>query len=140
MAAALWVGASAALTALAFALPPPTGPSPAVFGMLALYRLSEVAGVLTAWYGLDGLVRAAMARRWFGWVAGFSFLIYVLHVPTVNYATAWALRAGAGVPHLHLLTYLLLPLLIVAAVVALGSALRAVAPRLYGVLTGGRGL
>lgn len=138
--AALWVGAAAVLTALAFTLPPPTGPSPGVLGMLAIYRLSEVAGILTAWFGLDELVRRAMAQRCFAQAAGFSFLIYVLHVPTVNYATAYVLRVGKHIPHLTTWTYLLLPLLIVAAVVLLGAGLRRVAPGTYGVLTGGRGL
>lgn len=138
VAAALWVGAAAALTLLAFGLPKVMGPG--AFGMLALYRLSEAAGVLTAWFGLDWLVRRAMARRWFVWLTGFSFFIYVLHVPTVNYTTELALRFGRGVPHIHLLTYLLLPLLIVAGAAGLGALTRRLAPGVYGALTGGRGL
>lgn len=138
--ATLWVGAAAGLTVLAFTLPAPRGPSPGVLTMLALYRLSEVAGILTAWFGLDWLVRRAMARRWFQWLTGFSFMIYVLHVPTINYANELAFRFGRGVPHIVLLTYALLPLLIVAGAVLVGATLRRLVPGLYGVLTGGRGL
>ncbi len=67
-------------------------------------------------------------------------MIYVLHVPFVNYATELALRYGPGIPHVQLLTYLLLPLLIVALAVSVGALLRAAAPGVYAVLTGGRGL
>jgi peptidoglycan/LPS O-acetylase OafA/YrhL len=81
-----------------------------------------------------------MAQAWFRWLTGFSFMIYVLHVPLVNYATELALRYGRAVPHIHLLTYLLLPLLIMAASAGLGALLRWALPRVYAVLTGGRGL
>ena len=118
---------------------PNYGPGPLGPLMILLYRLSEVAGILTAWFGLDWLVRRAMALGWFQWLTGFSFLIYVLHVPTVNYATELAFRFGQRVPHLSLLTYLLLPLLIIVAAVTIGATLRKLAPRAYGLLTGGRG-
>lgn len=139
----LWIGSATILTWLAFRGQPPfgpNGPEPFVFVMLGLYRLCEVSGVLAAWFGLDWLVRRAMAQRWFAWTAGFSFLIYVLHVPTVNYATALALRYGKGIPHITTWTYLLLPPLIVGAAVLIGATLRRLAPGIYGVLTGGRGL
>ena len=137
--AALWLGVCALKTWLAFRV----GPQPApglVAAMLTLHKVAEVSGMLTAWFGLDGLVRRAMARGWFRWLTGFSFMIYVLHVPLVNYATELALRYGRAVPHIHLLTYLLLPLLIVAASAGLGALLRWALPRVYAVLTGGRGL
>lgn len=138
-----WVGAAAALTWLAFH--PGTsgvrnGPDLHSLTMLTLYRFSEVAGILTAWFGLNWLVRRAMARPWFSWLTGFSFLIYVLHVPTVNYATELAFRFGRGVPHLTLWTYMLLPLAIVAFAVVIGATLRRLVPGAYAVLTGGRGL
>lgn len=142
LAAAVWVGAGLGLTWLAFhpiGQQPTYGPGPLGPLMILLYRLSEVAGILTAWFGLDWLVRRAMALGWFQWLTGFSFLIYVLHVPTVNYATALAFRFGQRVPHLSLLTYLLLPLLIIVAAVLIGATLRKLAPRAYGLLTGGRG-
>ena len=136
--AALWLGSTALKTWLAF-----RGPEyhlPMKLALLTLHKLGEASGMLTAWFGLDALVRWAMARRWFRWLTSFSFLIYVLHVPTVNYATEVALRYGRGLPHLHALTYLLVPLVVIGASVAVGAVLRRAAPQVYAVLTGGRGL
>ena len=135
----VWLGAAALKTWLAFR----GGPQltmPLAAAMLLLHKLGEVSGMLTAWFGLNGLVRWCMARGWFRWLTGFSFMIYVLHVPLVNYATELALRYGRAVPHIHLLTYLGLPLLIVLFSVGVGALLRWALPGVYAVLTGGRGL
>jgi surface polysaccharide O-acyltransferase-like enzyme len=137
--AGLWLGVCALKTWLAFHVGPPFS-LPLALNMLALHKVAEISGMLVAWFGLNGLVRWCMARGWFQWLTGFSFMIYVLHVPFMNYATELALRYGRTVPHIHLLTYLLLPLLVVAVSVALGALLRRGAPRIYAVLTGGRGL
>ncbi|WP_426060392.1 hypothetical protein [Hymenobacter sp. B1770] len=67
-------------------------------------------------------------------------MIYMLHVPFVNYATELVLRYGHGVPHLHLLTYLGLPLLVIMVSVATAALLRWAVPGVYATLTGGRGL
>lgn len=137
--AGLWLGVCVLKTWLAFRVGPPFS-LPMGLTMLALHKVGEISGMLVAWFGLHGLVRWCMARAWFRWLTGFSFMIYVLHVPFVNYATELALRYGRAVPHIHLLTYLCLPLLVVAVSVGIGALLRAVAPGIYGVLTGGRGL
>ncbi|QIX61271.1 acyltransferase [Hymenobacter sp. BT18] len=130
--AAVWVLLLAVKTWLAFYFE-----HPPFLLMLFLHKTAEALGVLVMWFGADGLVRAAMRRSWFGWLTGFSFMIYVLHVPLVNYATEAALRAWPGQ---NLLVFLLLPLAIVALAVLLGAALRRLVPGVYGVLTGGRGL
>jgi hypothetical protein len=137
--AGLWLGVCLLKTWLAFHVGPPFS-WPLGLSMLALHKVVEISGMLVAWFGLNGLVRWCMARAWFQWLTGFSFMIYVLHVPFVNYATELALRYGRAVPHIHLLTYLLLPLLVVAVSVGIGALLRKVAPGIYAVLTGGRGL
>ena len=137
--AALWLGTAALHTGLAFGGGPARGLGHPLL-LLTLHRIGEISGLLTAWFGLDGLVRAAMARGWFRWLTGFSFIIYALHVPAVNYATEAALCHGATLPQPQLLTYLLVPPLIIAGSVALGAGLRRVAPKAYGLLTGGRGL
>ena len=62
----------------------------------------------------------------------------MLHVPLVHYATALALRYERSVPHIHLLTYL--PLLIVVFSDGLGALLRRASPQVYAVMTDDRGL
>jgi peptidoglycan/LPS O-acetylase OafA/YrhL len=108
--------------------------------MFLLHRAGEITGLLAAWYGLDGLAAAAMQRAWVRWVTGFSFMIYAVHVPLVNYATEAVLTYGAAIPHIHWWTYVLLPLVVSATAVLLGAVLRQVARPVYSVLTGGRGL
>ena len=135
----LWLGASVLKTWLAFRVGADKSWTITI-GMLALHKLGEISGMLTAWFGLDALVQRAMAQGWFRWLAGFSFMIYVLHVPFVNYATELALRYGRGIPHLYLLTYLVVPLVVISVSVTLGAVLRQLAPRTYALLTGGRGL
>ena len=137
--ATLWLGTAALKTWLAFRAGPQFSLALAL-PMLALHKVGEISGMLTAWFGLNGVVRWCMARSWFRWLTGFSFMIYVLHVPTVNYATELALRYGRGIPHVQLLTYLLLPVAVIAVSVGLGALLRWAGPGVYAVLTGGRGL
>jgi hypothetical protein len=137
--AGVWIGVSALKTWLAFRGGEELG-LPMALGMLTLHKVGEASGMLTAWFALNGLVRGFMAWGWFRWLTGFSFIIYVLHVPFVNYATELVLRYGRGVPHLHLLTYLFLPLVVILVSVGLGALLRWATPGIYAMLTGGRGL
>jgi fucose 4-O-acetylase-like acetyltransferase len=130
--AALWLVLVGLKTGLAFHYE-----HPPFIPMILLHRAAELLGVLVMWFGSNAAVRAAMLRRWFVWLTGFSFMIYALHVPLVNYATEAVLGRW---PNQQLLTFLLLPLAVVALAVLLGAGLRRVAPAAYGVLTGGRGL
>ncbi|TGD81761.1 acyltransferase family protein [Hymenobacter wooponensis] len=110
---------------------------PPFIPMLVLHKTAEVLGMGVMWFGADRLVRAAMRQPWFVWLTGFSFMIYALHVPLVNYATEAALRTWSSQ---QLGVFGLLPLAIVLLAVVLGAVLRRAAPRVYGLLTGGRGL
>ncbi|UOQ53817.1 acyltransferase family protein [Hymenobacter cellulosivorans] len=130
--AVVWLAVLGVKTYLAFA-----SDHPPFIPMLLLHRAGEVLGVVVMWFGTDALVRRAMRQRWFVWLTSFSFMIYAVHVPLVNYATEAALRQWPGQ---NLLIYLLLPLAVVALAVLLGAGLRRLLPGAYGVLTGGRGL
>ncbi|AYA37740.1 acyltransferase [Hymenobacter oligotrophus] len=130
--AAVWLGLLVLKTAMAFYFQ-----QPSFFPMLLLHKTAELLGIGVMWFGLDAVVRAAMRQRWFVWLTGFSFMIYVLHVPLINYATEWALRTW---PSQNLPVFLLLPLLIAAMAVLLGAVLRKLVPSVYSLLTGGRGL
>ncbi len=135
---ALWLSLAAVHTTLAFAVEQMSGPR--AMGMLLLYRGIETSGLLVAWFGGRVLAERAMARPWFAWLTGSSFVIYALHVPLVNYVTEGALaRVGTG-PGASLAVYLLVPIGVIAMAVMVGTVLRGVVPGVYGVLTGGRGV
>lgn len=112
----------------------------AVFPVITLlHKLVILSGLITAWYGCDSLVRACSRQHWFAWLSAFPFMIYVFHAPLVAYATAAILPAVHMLPLYRLLTFIFLPLTIIAASVLLGALLRNYVPRFYSILTGGRG-
>jgi len=133
-----WVGAAAVKTFLAFnghLVGMPVQPL-----LLLLHKCVGLSGLVTVWYGFDRVVECFMARRWFVWPSAFSFIIYALHAPLVNYAMTFLFPYGEGVPHFRLLMFVGLPLAVIAICVGTGAALRRLAPGFYGLLTGGRGL
>jgi len=135
--ATAWILLAAAKTIIAFY----AQPSPPVFiGLLVLHRVVEGLGIGVAWFGMDALVRWCMARRWFQWSSAFSFMIYALHVPMVNYILHPAFQMWSGLPMYRLMLYFALPLMVIGVCVSVGAVLRRFAPPVYGVLTGGRGL
>jgi fucose 4-O-acetylase-like acetyltransferase len=136
---ALFVGLAAVKTILAFYGQALFGG--AIFPVLTLlHKLVVLAGLIAAWYGCDGLVRWCMDRKWFVWLTAFAFMIYAVHAPLVAYATDAVFGAAAQLPFYRILTFILLPLAIIAFAVGAGAVLRKAWPGLYGILTGGRGL
>ena len=71
------------------------------------------------------------------YVAPLSFFVYVTQEPALAVCKHIAESAGAGAP--ELLVYAAPPLVVIALAVAAGLALRRLAPRAFGVATGGRG-
>ena len=108
--------------------------------LLLLHKITVITGFVAVWFGGDVLVRWCMSRRWFVWASAFSFMIYALHVPIMNYTHQLLLPYIQSWPLYRLLDYFLLPLAIILLSLGLGAILRAVLPRVYGVLTGGRGV
>jgi fucose 4-O-acetylase-like acetyltransferase len=135
---AVWLVLCSIKTWMAFTVE--TMSEPVAMTMLLLHRGGEATGMLAAWYGMDGLARAAMQQRAIRWLSQFSFVIYALHVPMVNYVTEAALLVGAGRAHVELWVYLLVPVLVIAVTVVVGALLRGTMPSVYRLLTGGRGL
>lgn len=132
-----FLGVSVIRTFMAFELEPYTGVSIAV--LLSLHVISVLAGILAVWYGADNLVRWCMQQKWFVWTSSFAFVIYGLHVPLIIYLTTFLFDTWKSFPYYRLLTYFLAPLLVLGICVAFGAALRAAAPRVYKLFTGGRG-
>jgi hypothetical protein len=108
--------------------------------LIILHKLVILSGLIAAWYGCDRLVAWCMQRKWFVWLTAFSFMIYAIHAPLVAYAIEALFAVVNHVPHYRLLSFIFLPLSIIAFAVATGALLRKAWPWLYGLLTGGRGM
>lgn len=108
--------------------------------LLVLHKLTVISGLIAVWYGSTGLVQWFMAKRWFVWLSAFSFIIYAVHAPLVAFAIEGVFRYVNHVPYYRMLTFIVLPVVLIGVSVLLGALLRRVSPGIYGVLTGGRGL
>lgn len=122
---------------MAFELQPNTALT--FYTLLTLHVVSILAGIIAVWYGLDGMVRWCMKKRWFVWASSFSFVIYGLHVPIIVYLTTFLFRILDGFPYYRLLTYFTAPLIVLAICIGTGALLRSLVPGIYRVMTGGRG-
>jgi fucose 4-O-acetylase-like acetyltransferase len=108
--------------------------------LLLLQKIAVFSGLVAAWYGLDFLVRFFMRSKWFTWAAAFSFIIYASHAPLVAFLIDPFFRIFDHWPYYRMITFILLPLFLVAVAIGLGGGLRRVTPKIYSILTGGRGL
>ena len=104
-----------------------------------MYKVVVLSGLISAWYGGNTIAAWFGKQKWFVWLSAFSFMIYAIHAPLVAYVTEAVYRIYPGEDH-RLLFYLAVPSLIIAVSVAVGALLRWVAPAVYGILTGGRGV
>lgn len=107
--------------------------------LLLLHKITVFTGFITFWFGCDAMVKWLMNRKWFVWVSAFSFMIYALHVPLINYTHQLILPYTKSWPLYRMTDYLLLPLAIIIFSITVGALLRWTTPKLYGILTGGRG-
>jgi fucose 4-O-acetylase-like acetyltransferase len=104
------------------------------------HKLVVFSGFIAAWYGGDFLVKFFMQQKWFVWTSAFSFMIYVLHAPIVIFANQILFLRFDHLPFYRIIIYVALPLALVAISIGMGALLRSITPKLYGLLTGGRGL
>jgi fucose 4-O-acetylase-like acetyltransferase len=113
----------------------------AVYPVLSvMHKLVILSGLITAWYGCNGIVVWSMQRKWFVWLTAFSFMIYAMHAPLVAYAIPGVFAIVDNLAYYRLLTFIFLPLTIIAIIIGCSASLRVLFPRAYGVLTGGRGM
>lgn len=104
-----------------------------------LHKGVVLSGLIAAWFGGDVLVRWFMQRKWFVWLSAFSFMIYALHAPFVAYFINPVIRFFQPMEAARMITFVVLPLGVIAVCVGIGAVLRMLAPKVYRVLTGGRG-
>lgn len=105
-----------------------------------MHKLTVLSGLIACWFGFDPVVKWCMARPWFVWVSAFSFIIYALHAPLVAYVINGMFAWLQPIEGYRLITFFVLPLVILSLCISVGAALRTVAPKFYGLLTGGRGI
>ena len=105
-----------------------------------LHKLTVLSGLISCWYGLDGIVKWCMNRQWFVWLSAFSFMIYVMHAPLVAILINGMFEWLNYMPGYRMMTFIALPLMVIALCILVGMMLRKISPKLYGLLTGGRGL
>jgi fucose 4-O-acetylase-like acetyltransferase len=107
--------------------------------LLILHRSVVFSGFITAWFGADKLVSLCMNKKWFVWLSSFSFIIYTLHAPLVAYAINFIFPLVQHLDNYRLLTYIFLPMGLFIFCVGNGILIRYFSPRIYVILTGGRG-
>jgi fucose 4-O-acetylase-like acetyltransferase len=113
----------------------------AVFQVITLlHKLTVLSGLIACWFGLDWLVRGCMKRQWFVWLTSFSFIIYALHAPFVAIFIDAMLDALHPLGASRILAFVLLPIVIISICIFIGLLVRTALPKVYSVLTGGRGM
>jgi len=113
----------------------------ATFPILTLmHKMVVLSGLIACWYGLDPIAGWCMKRPWFTWLSAFAFIIYAMHTPLVAYAITPFLTLIEPLPAFHLVTFILLPVIIIIFCITTGFFLRLLLPKIYSTLTGGRGL
>jgi fucose 4-O-acetylase-like acetyltransferase len=105
-----------------------------------LHKVVVIAGLVACWFGLDFLVKWCIEKKWFVWLSSFSFFIYVLHAPWVAIFIDGAFDLLNYSTGHRIITFILLPVVVICVCILIGMSLRKLAPRVYSVLTGGRGL
>lgn len=110
------------------------------FVLTLIHKLVIISGLITAWYGCNKLVTFFMNKKWFVWVSAFAFIIYVMHAPAVLYATKAIFMYVNHYFGYRLITFILLPSLLVVTAIFTGALLRKLMPKVYSFITGGRGL
>ncbi len=133
----LFVGLSVIKTFMAFEIETHNAAVRTAFSLLHVGSVS--AGVLAIWFSGDALVQKAMKKDWFTWATAFSFVIYAFHVPLLPYVTQIFYRYFNHLPNYRLITYLLAPTLVLLCCIYVGALFRKLAPKAYGLATGGRG-
>jgi fucose 4-O-acetylase-like acetyltransferase len=105
-----------------------------------LHKLTVVSGLIACWYGLDKVVSWCMSRTWFVWLSSFSFIIYAVHAPLVAILINGMFNLLHYMEGYRMVTFVVLPTVIIAVSVFIGFIGRALAPKFYSLLTGGRGM
>jgi len=105
-----------------------------------MHKLVIASGLIFAWYGCNRIVKWFMNRKWFVRLSAFAFMIYAMHAPMVAYATDAVFAFANHLPHYRMLTFIFLPVILITIIIFISALLRVVSPKVYSVITGGRGM
>ena len=133
----LFIGLCVIKTFMAFELDPDRTGNLIV--IMLLYQVSVVAGIMAMWFGFDRVVHWCMRRKWFQQSTGYSFFLFGAHVPLLPYFMKMATMELAFLPFYRLICYLVVPALVLLFCLYLARLFRQYIPRVYAILTGGRG-
>jgi hypothetical protein len=123
---------------LAFKLSPAAASS---FWILSvLHKTTVFTGLIAVWYGLDRVVKWFEQQPWLVWMSGFSFIIYALHNPLVNYLIRMSTQFTQSFAYHRLFNFLVVPTIVILLCIAIGAIFRAILPKWYSITTGDRGL
>lgn len=132
-----FIGVCIVKTFMAFELDP--AEMSTYFILLTLYQLSIPAGIVAIWFSADKLVQWSMNKKWFQRAAGYSFFLYGMHIPLLAYVMQAAVMYLDKIPEYRLLTYIFVPAMVALFCIAVGMLLKKTMPKVYAVVTGGRG-
>lgn len=132
-----FIGISVIKTFMAFELAPDNPETKYILQTLHLVTVS--AGIVAIWFGFDHVVKWCMNKRWFLWAVAFSFIIYALHVPLIQYVTRLFFIYLNGLKYHRLFTYFAAPLVVFTFCIIFGAIFRRFFPKAYRIATGGRG-
>jgi len=108
--------------------------------LLLLHKSVVLSGLISAWYGCNGLVKYFMSKNWFNRLSAFAFMIYVMHAPAVVYATKAIFIHMNHFYSFRITTFILLPIFIISTIIFTAFLIRKFLPKVYSLVTGGRGL
>lgn len=98
-------------------------------------------GVASIWGNYNAVVREGFvlkAHRWLAVACGYTFFIYLFHVPTLNIVRKVIVAVVGKTPFGYMLSYLASPWLFALVAVLVGMALRKYLGKVYLTCTGGR--
>jgi hypothetical protein len=126
----LFVGLSVIKTFMAFELEPNVWSS--WIPLIIIHQISVLAGIMAMWFGADKVIKWFTQKEWFNYASGFSFFIFGLHVPLLPYVMNGLMNSSM----IPISPQSFFTLCFCSWV---GSMLRRFVPKVYAVMTGGRG-
>jgi surface polysaccharide O-acyltransferase-like enzyme len=107
--------------------------------LLILHRLGIVVGILAVWSLYDVIMKnKESVNKTLLTLSSFSFFVFLFHMPLLKYAQKALFYIAGKNEIVSIVSYFILPIIIIAIGILLGGVLRRYTPKFYGLITGGR--